>query len=254
MLRRNEQYLFAAIKMPTKLSEILFQHQQSLLKALKAQQIRCKPMPRRLFVMPLFDFGVTPTGSEEAAELAIAKEVKHLSPLKFELNQIEPWPSAESVELIVVRVENADEAATNLREATKTLLTRFGFKFETEDWAPIIPLLRISPKQDGTPTNWSDVDLALPRLSENYLANVVTLFGKQLDSTRSRFTSLKRIRFTTDERRTTEDTETLEREHLREILRNRITQRKLRFSETRRAEKNRALRKEENSMPPQPSP
>ena len=112
MLKRDEQYLFAAVKMPTKLSEILFQHQQSLLKALKGQQIRCKPMPRRLFIMPLFDFGVTPTGAEEAAELALSKEGKRISPFEFKFTQVEPWPSAECVEQIVIRAEIKNAAAT----------------------------------------------------------------------------------------------------------------------------------------------
>ena len=254
MLKRDEQYLFTAVKMPTKLSEILFQHQQTLLKALKGQQIRCKPMPRRLFIMPLFDFGITPTGSEEAAELSISREVMRLSPLEFELTQIEPWPSAECVEQIVVRVENKNATAEKLREAVKPSIQRFGFQCSTGDWVPIVPLLRIAPKADGTPMTWSEIDLELPRLSENHLANSLTIFGKRINASRSRFTALKRIRFREDALEPSSDTEVLEREQLKEILKNRIAQRKLRFSETRRAERNRALRKEENSIPPQPSP
>ena len=211
-------------------------------------------MPRRLFILPLFDFGITPTGAEEAAELAISKEVKQLAPLEFEFTHIEPWPSAECVEQIVVRVENKNATAAKLREATKPSLERFGFLCGTGDWAPIVPLLRIAPKADGEPTTWSEIDLELPRLSENHLANSLTIFGKQINSGRSRFTSLKKIQFKDHDLEPTTDTEALEREELKEILRNRIAQRKLRFSETRRAERNRALRKEENSSPPQPSP
>ena len=37
-IKRDEQYLFTAVKMPTKLFEILFQHQQTLLKALKGSK------------------------------------------------------------------------------------------------------------------------------------------------------------------------------------------------------------------------
>ena len=93
----------------------------------------------------------------------------------------------------------------------------------------IVPLLRIAPKADGTLTTWSEIDLELPRLSENHLANSLTIFGKRINASRSRFTALKRIRFREDALEPASDTEVLEREQLKEILKNRIAQRKLRF-------------------------
>ncbi len=246
----NEQYLFAGVRVPNQVCEALSTIQRELAQQLKEKEQRHKLVPRKLFVVPIFDFKKVPLVSDEAIVLAFERERSSIEGITFRALKVQAWPSAEKMEQIVAMVQDEDGQLAALRQAVANRAETLGFSVSKDDWQPIIPLIRLNPDQEPC-------DLAVDQILEPALSwsvDAIDVMGRNTDEQRSRFQLRATVKLPRSDN-LNESSELNEEEIRDEIahhLQGRIEQRRLRLSETRRTERSRNLRVEEESEGPQP--
>lgn len=247
---QNEQYLFAALKIPNKVSESLANLQRDIALLLKQQDRKHKLVPRRMFLVPMFDLKRAPLHSEEAVVLAFEKARDATARLELKVDGIACWPSAEDPQQIVALLVDTDARLRDLRARSMARIEDFGFSPQQGDWQPFIPLIRLVTKDESAP-----LEIELPQYdSDHWSVNAVSLFGREIDVQRSRFQIRARVRL--DHARETSEADETSEESIRagiaEELQRRIEARKVRLSESKRSERAKVMRDEEQSSEPQP--
>jgi 2'-5' RNA ligase len=246
----NEQYLFASVRVPNKVCEALSTIQRELAQQLKEQDQRHKLVPRKLFVVPMFDFKKVPLISDEAIVLAFERERSSVKAITFHAFKIQAWPSAENMEQIVAVVEDEGGQLGALRQAVARRAESLGFTVSKDDWQPIIPLIRLSPEQE--PCELIVERTLDPALS--WTVDAVDVMGRHIEDQRARFQLRSTVRLPRSDGLdpSNEADEEQMRDDIAQQLQGRIEQRRVRLSETRRTERSRNLRVEDESEGPQP--
>lgn len=250
MLESNEQYLFTALKIPNKVADGLATAQREIALALKQQDRKHKLLPRRMFVVPVFDLQRAPMHSDEAIVLACEQLRAGKAPVELELDRIACWPSETNAEQIVALLKDKDGHLGTLRNEVSTRLVELGFTTHTGTWQPLIPLIRLVPTDDDPALS---VDLPVCE-SDRWTASSMSILGRPTDEQRARFQVRAKISLTTDDTDASGDTQSEDdiRDEIATVLRTRIEARRLRLSESKRSERAKARREEEPSMEPQP--
>ena len=202
-----------------------------------------------MFLVPLFNFRKVPRLSDEAIVLAVERIRESIEPVKLTVRKVESWPSAEQVEQIVARLDDDNEAFRTLRTRLVDALGALGFEVDADDWSPIVPLIRVSTVQEAPAFELDiEVDTEMSGCQRwNYL-------GDQRTSNGPRFQVRSRARLTSNH----SDSATLSpleeaqvRDEIASMLESRIAERRLRLSESRRSERAKNLRVEQDTTEPQ---
>jgi 2'-5' RNA ligase len=246
----NQQYLFAAVRVPEKIAEHLATIQRELAQQLKEHEQRHKLLSRRMFFVPVFDFNQVPMLSDEAVVLAFEQERASLPKTELTVSRIEAWPSPENMEQIVAVVEEDNPQFNAFRQAVSVRAEKMGFELSDDQWQPVIPLIRVAPNQEPcTFEIQRTIDAKL-----TWTVDAIEVIGRQAGEQRSRFQLRSKVRLNEsffNEAQAADDDQSL-REEIAQQLRGRIEQRRIRLSENRRTELSKNLRVEEESAEPQP--
>ena len=249
MIEPDQQYLFASARVPNAIADVLANFQRDVAQSLKEKEYRHKLLPRRMFLVPLFNFRKVPRLSDEAIVLAVERIRESIEPVKLTVRKVESWPSAEQVEQIVARLDDDNEAFRTLRTRLVDALGALGFEVDADDWSPIVPLIRVSTVEEApafeldievdTEMSWSVSEVELPETNERA---TYSLSGKKPSEINEQsfdsatLSPLKRHRCG----RNCID------------ARNRIAELRLRLSESRRSERAKNLRVERYMEPQHP--
>lgn len=247
----NEQYLFAGVRVPNQVCEALSTVQRELAQQLKEQDQGHKLVPRKLFLVPVFDFKKVPLISDEAIVLAFERERASVAAASFRVQKVQAWPSVENMEQIVAVVEDEGGQLNALRQAVAHRAESLGFTVSKDDWQPIIPLIRLNPEQASCDLS---IDQSLdPQLS--WSVDAIEVMGRRTDEQRARFevrSTVKLQHGSGFDGHSDGNEEQRVRDEIAQQLQGRIEQRRVRLSETRRTERSRNLRVEDESAAPQP--
>lgn len=250
MIEPDQQYLFASARVPNSVAAVLANLQRDIAQTLKEKEHRHKLLPRRMFLVPLFNLRNVPRLSDESIVLAIERIRDSIGPVTLTVRQIESWPSAEKVEQIVARLDDENGELRSLRTRLVDALGALGFSVNEGEWNPIIPLIRVSKGEDA-PAFELNTDVSSDM---SWNVSEVELLGRQTTEQRARFQVRSRARLTSQSA-DTEAGSTPEEEQIRNeiasVLESRIAQRRLRLSESRRSERAKNLRVEEDTTEPQ---
>ena len=250
MLESNEQYLFTALKIPNKVAEGLATAQREIALALKQQDRKHKLLPRRMFVVPVFDLQRAPMHSDEAIVLACEQLRPGKPTVQLELDRIACWPSEANAEQIVALLKDKDGHLSTMRNEVSTRLTELGFTTRAGTWQPFIPLIRLVPTEDEP-----SLSIELPACGhDSWTAHSMSVLGRATDAQRARFQVRAKITLNSED---TSDSESIQSEddiraEIAAVLQTRIEARRLRLSESKRSGRAKARREEEPSMEPQP--
>ena len=250
MLDSNEQYLFTALKIPNKVADGLAAAQREIALGLKQQDRKHKLLPRRMFLVPVFDLQCAPMHSDEAIVLACEQLRAGKPPVELQLDRIACWPSESNAEQIVALLKDKDGHLGTMRDEISTRLVELGFTTRAGTWQPFIPLIRLVPT-DGDPS----LSVKLPVCeAHSWTASSMSILGRPTDEQRARFQVRAKITLTTDDTSASESAQSEDeiRDEIATVLRARIEARRLRLSESKRSERAKARRDEEPSMEPQP--
>lgn len=249
MLEPDQQYLFASVRVPSPIAEELANAQRDIAQTLKEKEHRHKLLPRRMFLLPIFNLRKVPRLSDEAIVLAVERLRADLGPINVAIAQLEGWPSPDNVEQIVARVEDENDELAAMRNQLSDALAALGFEVDDGEWSPIIPLIRLSNTQESPAFDFN------MEMSENLKWSVteLELLGRPTNEQRARFQVRSRVRLTS----TPSDSavfapiEDEQRNEIASLLESRITQRRSRLSESRRTERAKNLRVEDDTTEPQ---
>ncbi len=251
MPEANEQYLFAAVRVPNEVADTLAAIQRELAQQLKEHEQKHKLVSRRMFLVPIFDFKKAPMLSDEAIVLAFEKERAFLPKISLSAIRVQAWPSVENMEQIVAVVEDEGGQLNALRDVVAARAKLLGFDVTDDEWCPIIPLIRINPNQDACEL---EVESTFePALS--WSVNSIDVMGKQIDDQRARFQVRAMVNLNSEsaiDGAHIADEEQRMRDEIAQQLLGRIEQRRVRLSETRRSKRSKNIRTEEESVGPQP--
>ena len=158
------------------------------------KKYRHKLLPRRMFLVPLFNFRKVPRLSDEAIVLAVERIRESIEPVKLTVRKVESWPSAEQVEQIVARLDDDNEAFRTLRTRLVDALGALGFEVDADDWSPIVPLIRVSTVQEA-PAFELDIEVDTEM---SWSVSEVELLGRPTNEQQARFQVRSRARLTSN--------------------------------------------------------